>query len=103
MNRGAERPPAGLDALADRAAPPIGSPAQAGGVAAPLGLTAPAALAPLRDPVEPSTPDRPDDRESPRAQVARTTGPAVSGRGKGYSAGRSQRAGATRQYAFRRS
>ncbi|MER5458536.1 hypothetical protein ABT008_27580 [Micromonospora sp. NPDC002389] len=112
--RVSEVTPPDLDASTDALTPPIGRefPAQPGGFAVPSGLDAPAALAalhspaglaPLSDPLDPSMPDRSEDREVPRAQVARTTGPTVTRRGKGYGSGRPQRAGAARQYAFRRS
>ncbi|MFI7080894.1 hypothetical protein ACIBO1_26675 [Micromonospora sp. NPDC049903] len=130
--RVSEVTPPDFDASTDALTPPIGRefPAQPGGFAVPPGLDAPTALAalhspaglaplhspaglvplrdsaglaPLRDPLDPSMPDRSEDREVPRAQVARTTGPTVTRRGKGYDSGRPQRAGAARQYAFRRS
>ncbi|MGW0506308.1 hypothetical protein [Micromonospora sp. NPDC003241] len=105
--------PSGLDAPAALAAlhapaglVPLHDPAGGAALHAPAGLSPlrdPAGLAPLRDPLDPSIPDRSEDREVPRAQVARSTGPTVTRRGKGYGSGRPQRAGAARQYAFRRS
>ncbi|TCB96571.1 hypothetical protein E0H26_15680 [Micromonospora zingiberis] len=121
-----ELTPADFDALADRATPPIGLAAPARPLigltpaASPAGpgLTAPPEPVPPLDatpldatpldatpldavPGEPSGSDR-VDREPPSAALAPTAGPTASGRGKGFSSGRTPRAGAARQYAFRR-
>ncbi len=93
-------PPGGSVALT-----PSGAPVALTSSGVPVALGAPVGFTPSvdREPVEPSVPA--SDR--PAAPVDRAVhpkgGPPASGRGRGFSSGRPQRAGQGRQYAFRRS
>jgi hypothetical protein len=98
-SRGAARvstlTPPHVAASTDAVAPPLGLPSL---VRPSAGLTSPTA------PLSALDTSRSDvaDREPPGTRPAPTTGPTVSGRGKGFRSDRGQRVGAGRQYAFRR-